>query len=98
MAKYLVMWDINLSLSPTDPKERGDAWDLLIAMVAQDLEKGLMKEWGAFAGEVGGYLIAECTEVEIGVMTQQYFPWCTFEVRPVATIDQTREVVGSLSP
>jgi len=98
MAKFLVMWEINLSLSPTDPKERGDGWNLLMDMIDQDINRGLIKDWGAIPGEVEGYFIAECSEVELGVMTQQYFPYCIFKVSPIATLDQVREVVGSLSP
>jgi len=98
MGKYLVMWEINISLSPVDPKERADGWNLLMDMVSQDIDKGIVKDWAAFPGEVEGYFIAECSEVELGVMTQQYFPYCFFKVRPAATLDQVREIVGSLSP
>ena len=51
MGKYLVLWEVDQTKIPIDPKERGEGWGLLMAMVRQDIEKGLTKEWGAFLGE-----------------------------------------------
>ncbi len=66
MAKYLMIWELNLALIPKDPKERGAGYELLLGMVKQDIEKGVLKDWGSFTGESSGYSVVEGTKVEIG--------------------------------
>ncbi|MBW2053447.1 MAG: hypothetical protein JRI85_14585 [Deltaproteobacteria bacterium] len=97
MGKYLVLWEVDQTKIPMDPKERGAGWGALMAMVRQDLEKGNVKDWGAFVGETGGYNISEGSEVEIMKIHQQYVPFITFKVYPVATEDQTNEMIKALS-
>lgn len=88
MGKYLVLWEVDQTKVPIDPKERGGAWSMLMAMVRQDLEKGIVKDWGAFVGELRGYDIAEGSELEIMNMMQQYVPLVSFQVHPIATVGQ----------
>jgi hypothetical protein len=97
MGKYLVLWEIDQTKIPIDPKERGDGWGLLMAVVRQDIEKGIMKDWGAFVGETAGYFVAESTELEVMNSIQQYVPFCTFKVHPVATESQVNEMVKTLT-
>jgi hypothetical protein len=97
MGKYLMIWDLNLALTPADPKERGVAYDLLLSMVKQDIEKGLSKDWGNFVGEGSGYCIAEGSEVEINKMVQQYAPYVTFKTHPVVSLVQAVEVIKSMT-
>ena len=97
MGKYLMIWDLNLALIPADPKERGAAYDLLLSMVKQDIEKGLSKDWGNFVGEGSGYCIAEGSEVEINKMVQQYAPYVTFKTHPVVSLEQVDEVIKSMT-
>jgi hypothetical protein len=66
-------------------------------MVKQDIEKGTLKDWGAFVGEVNGYVIAEGTEVEIGNMVQRYVPYVVFKTYPIASVDQLGEIVQGLA-
>jgi hypothetical protein len=47
MGKYLVLWEVDQTKIPIDPKERGEGWSLLMALVRQDIEKGITKDWGA---------------------------------------------------
>ena len=51
MGKYLVLWEIDQTKIPVDPKERGDTWSLFMTVVRQDIEKGIVKDWGAFVGD-----------------------------------------------
>ena len=97
MAKYLMLWEVDPSRAPIDPKERGAAWGMLVDMVKQDQAKGLMKDWGAFVGEINGYSVVEGTEVEIGNMVQQYIPFVTFKVYAIASLSQVSEVIKALS-
>jgi hypothetical protein len=97
MGKYLMIWDLNLALTPVDPKERGAGYELLMAMVKQDIEKGLSKDWGNFVGEGAGYCIAEGSEVEINKMVQQYAPYVRFKTHPVVSVEQVDEVIKYLT-
>lgn len=97
MGKYLVLWEVDQTKIPVDPKERKDAWSLLMAVVRQDIEKGIVKDWGAFVGESQGYSINEGTEVEVMKTLQQFVPYCIFKVYPIATESQVNEMVNALS-
>jgi hypothetical protein len=97
MGKYLLLWEVDRARIPTDPKERGAGWGLLMAMVRQDIEKGVSKDWGAFVGETNGYAIAEGTEIEILNMTAQYGPYVSFKVHPIASESQVNDMIKALS-
>ena len=97
MAKFLMLWEVDTTRVPIDPKERGAGWGALIAMVKQDLEKGRLKDWGAFVGEINGYAVAEGTELEIGNMVQQYIPFVNFKTHPIASVDQVDQITKALS-
>ena len=97
MGKYLVLWEVDQTKIPIDPKERGEGWSFLMAMVRQDIEKGLTKEWGAFLGETKGYSINEGTELEVMTSLQQYVPFCKFDVHPVASENQVNEMIKALT-
>ena len=96
MGKYLVLWEVDQNKIPVNPKERGEGWGMLMAMVRQDIEKGLTKDWGAFVGETKGYSINEGTEVEVMNGLQQYMPFCFFKVYSVATESQANEMIKAL--
>ena len=97
MGKYLLLWEADNARAPEDAKERGAGYLMLTAMVKQDLQKGIMKDWGSFVGETNGYAVAEGTEVEIGRVVQQYAPFITFKTRAVASVSQVEEVLKALS-
>jgi len=97
MGKYLLLWEIDQTKIPIDPKERGDGWGLLMAMVRQDIEKGITKDFGAFVGENNGYGIMEGTELEVLNTIAQYVPYCIFKVHPVASESQVNEMIKALS-
>lgn len=96
MAKYLMIWRLNSALIPVDPKERGTGYKGLMQFVKQDIERGLVKDWGGFVGERKGYIIVEGTEVEINKMVQQYSPFVEFKTHPVASVEHLDEVIRSL--
>ena len=97
MAKYLMLWEIDQSKVAINPQERGAAWSAFMAMIKQDIKGGIIKDWGAFVGEINGYSIAEGTEAEIGKLNQKYVPFVIFKAHPVASVGQVEEVVKSLS-
>jgi hypothetical protein len=97
MGKYLVLWEVDQAKIPIDPKERGDGWSLLMAMVKQDIEKGITKDFGAFVGQNNGYSIHEGTELDVMNTLAQYVPFCIFKVHPVASESQVSEMIKGLS-
>jgi hypothetical protein len=97
MGKYLALWEIDQTRIPVDPKERGAGWSALMVMVRKNLEIGLTKDWGAFVGEASGYAIYEGTELEVMNAIQQYIPFASFQVHPIASVDQVSEMIESLS-
>ncbi len=97
MGKFLVLWEVDQTKIPIDPKERGDGWSLLMAMVGQDLEKGIVKDWGSFSGESKGYSIYEATTIELMKSLQQYVPFCIFKVHPISTVVDVNEMISSLT-
>ena len=82
---------------PVDANERGGAWGLMMALMKQDMENGVVKDWGAFTSEGQGYCIVEGTNVEIMKMTEQYVPYLLFEVKPVSTTGEVNELIQHLS-
>ena len=97
MAKYLILWEVDQAKIPIDPKQRGEGWGLLMAMVRQDFEKGITKDWGAIVGQSNGYAVFEGNEIEVMKALQQYVPFCIFKVHPIATESQVNEMIASLS-
>ena len=97
MGRYLVLWEVEKAHMPVDPKERGEGWALLMAMTKQDMEKGLIKEWGSVVGENRGFNLVEGSEVEIENMVQQYVPFINVEVLPISSFSQIEEVVKGLT-
>jgi hypothetical protein len=96
MAKHLVLWKLDDSKTPMDPKERASAWKGLLQLVKQDFEKGLATAWGSFVGEGAGYGVYEGTELEVGLALQQYVPFVGFELHVFSTVDETMELVEAM--
>jgi len=97
MGKYLVLWEVDQTKIPIGPKERGEGWSFLMAMIRQDIEKGITKDWGAFVGETKGYAVNEGTELEVMNSLQQYVPFCIFKVHPISTESQVNEMIKGLT-
>jgi hypothetical protein len=98
MARYLLLWELDKSKVPLDPKERAMGWAQLINMVKKDMKKGQMTDWGSFPAEHSGYVVVEtATEVELMQVTEQYDPYVFFKVHPVASVSQVEELLASMS-
>lgn len=97
MGKYIALWEVNQATIPVDPKERGQGWSMLMAMVRQDFEKGILKDWGAFLGESCGYAVYEGSEIEVMQTIQQFVPFCIFEVHAIATEERVNEMLSAMT-
>ena len=89
MPKYFMLWEVDSSKTPIDPKERGAAWTAMLNMIKQDMADGKITDWGSFAGESKGYSVSNQTHEELARSLQRFFPYVTFKVHQVATVDET---------
>jgi hypothetical protein len=97
MGKYLMLWEIDWTKVPVNPKERGAGWSLLLEMVKEDMKKGLTKDWGTFIGELGGYAVNEGSELEVANAVQRYTPFVRFKVHPIGSVSQVDEMIKALT-
>jgi hypothetical protein len=96
MPKYFMTWEIDPNKIPISREERAAAWGPMMDMVKQGIKDGYVKDWGAFVGESGGYSIAEGTEVEIATFNQQWIPFVSFKVHPIATVKDVEKMIANL--
>lgn len=97
MGKYLMLWEIDWTKVPVNPKERGAGWSLLLEMVKEDMKKGLTKDWGTFIGELGGYAVNEGTELEVMNAVQRYTPFVRFKIHSIGSVSQVDEMIKALT-
>ena len=96
MGKYLLLWEFDRTKIPVDPKERGIEFKMLMKVIRQDIEKGILKDWGLFVGEDHGYSVVQGTEVEVIKAVQQYTPFVYFASHPIASVNQAGEMIKAL--
>jgi len=97
MGKYLLLWELDPTRMPVDPKERATLWGTLMARVREDIEKGVIKEWGMFVGGSSGFYVGEGSEVEISLVNQRYVPYGAFKAYPITSENQVNEMIKALS-
>jgi hypothetical protein len=97
MTRYFMLWETDPNRAPVNPKERGAAWTAMLNMVKQDMKDGKITDWGGFVGESQGYAVSTMTDVELGKNLQRFYPYVTFKVHQVASVDQVAELAKSLS-
>ncbi len=96
MAKFLVMWELDPTKVPVNPKERAAMWAPLVQRVRQNMKQGGTREWGSFAGETRGFSILEGDEMAVSMHVQQFLPFVTFKIHPFISIDQMEELIKNL--
>ncbi len=97
MAKYLILWQVDQTRVPADPKERGALWSGMADMVKQNIKEGVTLDWGCFVGETNGYAVAYQTDLELSANLQRYYPFVTFKVYPVMSVEQAGELAKALT-
>ena len=98
MAKYFITWEVDPNRAPVDPKERGAAWLMMAEMIKKDIQEGKTTDWGAIVGEGRGYSIGtgEQSLVDLSKDLQRYFPYVTFNVHQVMSVDEVIELSKSM--
>jgi hypothetical protein len=88
MARYMMLWEVDTSKTPEDPKaKKAQSLDFQ-ELVRKQLKDGIMKEWGLFAGELCGYVIFEGSAVELHTLVAMWAPFVKFKTRELMTIDE----------
>ena len=95
MARYLIFWDLDSSMVPSDPQERAAAWSLMLDMVEDDRKSGYVKDWAAYLGELAGYSVVEGDEMQVSANCQKYMPAVQFTVRPLTSVADLRQILAS---
>ena len=93
MARFMVAWELDKSKVPVDPKERAKAWSAMLDMVDNDMKRGGLKDWAAYAGQLKGYSVAEGSEMDVAMMCQQYVPFVDFKIYPLTSVAQMRQML-----
>ena len=97
MAKYLLLWEVDPTRTPEDPKERQQQWLAFQNTVVDQLKNAGLKDWGEYVGEINGYAIFEGTEVELAILTSLWVPFVKFKVRSVITIEQVIQATKAMT-
>ena len=96
MAKYLVLYEGDTSKTPEDSKAKKAQWLAALGLVKTKLKEGVIKEWGAFAGEFAGYMIVEGTAVDLHSLTSLWIPLVKFTAHEVLTVDEITKAIKAL--
>ena len=97
MGKYLLFWELDRTKIPVDPKERRVGFDMLMEVIKQDIEKGILKDWGVFVGKSHGYSVVQGTEIEVIKAIQRYTPFICFAAHSITSVTQAGEMIKALT-
>jgi len=88
MSKYLVIWEINTSQRAANPTEFGKIMSGAGEFVQQNIDKGLIKSWGAYLTGNKGYGVWECSPTDLYKEIQKFTPYFTCEVNEVISLGE----------
>jgi hypothetical protein len=92
MSKYLINWELDVSRWSTDPKERAAMSIKMGERIKQNMEEGMTRDWGMYVGGIAGYTVVEGNAPDIYKFIRQYYPYMTFKVQQVLSLDEALEV------
>jgi hypothetical protein len=96
MTKYLVKWQKNESLMPQDPVMMAKLQLSLLEGAKADLKSGKIIDWGSYSDASGGYLIVEGNESDLFNGILKYYPYISFDAKPVLSVDQVIEAINKI--
>ena len=92
MAKYLVNWVNDWSSLLANGDEKLSVMLRIWNMAKQDLDRGVMEDWGMNEGRQEGYFITEGTYEDVAELEIKYGPYVHFtSVTPLRTVLQVLE-------
>jgi len=66
-------------------------------MLDQDINKEITKDLGSFMAEQSGYCFVEGSELDIGILTQQYSAYVKFKTYACDSVEQTKDLLHALT-
>jgi hypothetical protein len=93
---YLILWEANMSLFPSDQQERVKAIMVMAERVKKDVDSGDTKLWGINVAGGNGFSVSEKSPKEVFGYLNTYTPYIKFEVRQMLTIDEMIEVMKGM--
>ena len=93
MTKYLIKWQKNESLMPPYLATMAKLQLSMLEGAKENLKSGKMIDWGSYCDASGGYCIAEGNESELFDQLLKWYPYITFDAKPVLNVDQ---VIGAI--
>ena len=96
MAKYMVLFEVDTSKTPEDPKAKKAQWLSFEEPVAKLLKEGVIKEWCSFAGELRGYMLFEGSIIDLHTLLAAWVPFVKFKTRELMTIDEVIKATKAL--
>ena len=96
MAKYMVLWEIDTSRTPEDPKAKKAQLRGFGDVVVKQMKEGKIKEWGVFAGEMCGFTIFEGSVTDLHIFNTLWVPFVNPKVRQIMTIDEVNRAADAL--
>jgi hypothetical protein len=88
VAKYFMKWQMNHTMIPANPEERGKLWISMLEMVRAEMKSGALVDWGVYTDSSAGYTLAETDEKSLHAMVLKWIPYVVFNSKPVLTVDQ----------
>jgi len=96
MARFMVLWEVDTSRTPEDPKAKKAQLLGFGESVVKQLKEGIVKDWGLFAGEMRGYTIFEGSTVDLHTFTTMWAPFAKFKARQVMTAEEVNQATKAL--
>ena len=96
MAKYLILWESDMSRMPTDPNEQAALMGKHMELTKKAFDEGKITDWGLYAGGGAGYAIGEGTAADMLIGAMQFSPYYKFKAHPVLSTDEVAEVMKSM--
>jgi hypothetical protein len=94
VTKYLIKWTKNESLMPQDPAMMANLQLAMLEGVKAFLKSGKIIDWGSYFDASGGYFIAEGNESELFDQMLKWYPYISFDGKPVLNVDQVIEAIN----
>jgi hypothetical protein len=96
MARYMVLWEVEASRIPEDPKTKKALLLGFQELVKKQLKEGIVKEWGLFTGEMSGFTIFEGSAVDLHTFNTQWVPFVKFTTKEIMTVDEVNKATKAL--
>ena len=93
---FLILYEMNSSVVPTDPEERGKLMTTLVELIKSDLDSGALIMSGVSPEGSRGFLVSKQDAKEIYGRSGMVGPYAKFEVLPMLTIDEVMDVMKSM--